>query len=169
MTCGRDAEVEALSRALVGTWNRADWPAYRAVAARGYCYVEAGSARWMEDVDDVLAEWRQVLAAFPDVRAEVVDVLAHGDTCVVGLVWRATNSAPVETPDGRESPSYKRIRIGDSVTLTWRGRRLASERHRIGLLSVLAASVRIAPSPGRAGSGSGRTGRPPTAAPPPVR
>lgn len=139
MTDGRAAEVAELSRALVEIWNRADWSAYRALTARKYRYEETGSGR-TADVDAVLADWRQVRRVFPDVGAEIVDVLAHGDTSVVGLIWRATQSGPVDTPDGVESPSYKRIHIGDSITLTWRGRLLATERHQIGFLSVLAST-----------------------------
>lgn len=149
MTGGRPAEVDALSRSLVETWNRADWSGYRELTADGYRYEETGSGRQIDDIDAVLADWRQVRGVFPDVSAELVDVLGHGDTSVVGLVWRATHSAPVDTPDGIESPSYKRIRIGDSVTLTWRGRQLATERHRIGFLSVLAAIPVVTGGAGR--------------------
>ena len=139
MTDQRGAEVAALSRALVEAWNHADWSAYRALTAGEYRYEETGSGRRIDDVDAVLAHWRHVRNIFPDVSAEIVDVLARGDTSVVGLVWRAIDSTPVGTPDGVESPSYKRIRIGDSITLTWRGRWLTTERHQIGVLSVLAA------------------------------
>jgi hypothetical protein len=149
VTVERAAEVDALSRALVGAWNRADWSAYRALTAVAYRYEETGSGRRIDDVNAVLADWRRVRGAFPDVRAEIVDVLAHGDTSVVGLVWRATHSAPLDTPDGVESPSYKRIRVGDSITLTWRGRRLATERHGIGFLSVLAAIPAVTGGAGR--------------------
>jgi SnoaL-like polyketide cyclase len=149
MTDGRAAEVDALSRALVEVWNRADWSAYRALTAGEYRYEETGSGRGIDDLDAVVADWRQVRRVFPDVSAEIVDVLARGDTSVVGLVWRATHSAPVDTPDGVESPSYKRIRIGDSITLTWCGRRLATERHQIGFLSVLVAIPAVTGGEGR--------------------
>jgi predicted ester cyclase len=139
MTGERDAEVAALSRTVVAAWNRADWSTCRALTAEDYRYEEIGSGRRIDDIDAVLADWRQIRAAFPDVRAEIVDVLAHGDTSVVGLVWSATHTAPVETPHGLESPSYKRIRIGDALALIWRGRLLTTERHQIGFLSVLAA------------------------------
>lgn len=139
MTDARDAELATLSRALVDAWNRADWSTYRALTAHGYCYEEIGSGRRIDDVDVVVADWRLLRSTFPDVTAEVVDVLAHGDTSVVGLVWRATDSAPVCTPNGIESPSYKRMRIADSVTLSWHGRHLAFERHHLGFLSVLSA------------------------------
>jgi hypothetical protein len=145
----RAAEVTALSRIIVEAWNRADWITYRALTAPGYRYEEAGSGRRIDDVDVVLAEWRQVRGVFPDVSAEIVDVLNHGDRSVVGLVWRATHSAPVDTPDGVESPSYKRIRIGDSVAMTWHGRLLVTERHHFGFLSVLAAVPAVTGGEGR--------------------
>jgi SnoaL-like protein len=138
------ATVTALSHALVEAWDRADWPAYRALAAPAYRYEEASTGRRISDIDAVLADWRQLRAVFPDIDAEIVDVLAHGGTSVVGLVWRATQSAPVHTPAGPESPSYKRIRIADSVTLTWDGDRLTTERHQLGILSVLAATQELA-------------------------
>jgi hypothetical protein len=139
VTDARATEVTALSRTLVEAWNRADWPAFRALAAPAYRYEEATSGRRIDDIDAVVADWRRLRAVFPDIDAEIADVLAHGDTSVVGLAWRATHSAPVRTPAGPESPSYKRIRIADSVTLTWDGDRLATERHQLGILSMLAA------------------------------
>lgn len=112
--------------AVVDAWNDADWPAYRALTADDYRYEDPGAAR---GIDDVLAEWRRVRRAFPDVRAEVVDVLVSGDAALVGLVWHATEGGP----------SAKRLRVGDAVTLRWSGRRLAAERHRVGILAVLGA------------------------------
>jgi SnoaL-like polyketide cyclase len=114
-------------------------PACRALAAPAYRYEEATSGRRIDDIDAVVADWRRLRAVFPDVDAEIVDVLAHGDTSVIGLVWRATHTTPVHTPAGPQAPSYKRIRIGDSVSLTWGGGRLVTERHQLGFLSVLAA------------------------------
>ncbi len=143
MTDARATEVTALSRTLVEAWNRADWPAYRALAAPAYRYEEATTGRRIDDIDVVVADWRQLRALFPDIVAEIAGVLAHGDTSVVGLAWRATHSAPVHTPAGPESPSYKRIRIADSVTLTWYGDRLATERHQLGILSMLATVAAV--------------------------
>lgn len=139
MTAARATGVTALSRTLVEAWNRADWPACRALAAPAYRYEEATTGRRIDDIDAVVADWRRLRAVFPDVDAEIADVLAHGDTSVIGLVWRATHTTPVHTPAGPQAPSYKRIRIGDSVSLTWDGGRLATERHQLGILSVLAA------------------------------
>jgi hypothetical protein len=135
----RATEVTMLSRALVEAWNRADWPAYRALAAPAYRYEEAATSRRIGDIDAVVADWRRLRAVLPDADAEIADVLARGDTSVVGLVWSATHSAPVPTSTGPEPPSYKRIRIADSVTLTWDGDRLTTERHQLGILAVLAA------------------------------
>ena len=142
-------DVAALSRALVEVWNSADWPAYRALAAPDYSYEETAGGRRIDDVDGVLADWRRLRHVFPDVTAVVVDVLAHGDTSVVGLVWRATHSAPVLDPDGVGSSSYKRIRIADWVTLSWRDSRLVAERHHVGFLSVVAAVPALTGGGGR--------------------
>lgn len=139
MTAARDAELATLSRALVDAWNRADWPTYRTLTAHKYRYDEIASGRRIDDIDVVVADWRLLRSIFPNATAEVVDVLTHDDTSIVGLIWRATHSAPVCTLDGIESPSYKRLSIADSVTLSWRGRHLASERHHLGFLSVLSA------------------------------
>jgi hypothetical protein len=137
VTAARATGVAALSRSLVEAWNRADWPACRALAAPAYRYEEAASGRRIDDIDDVVADWRRLRAVFPDVDAEIVDVLAHGDTSLIGLVWRATHTTPVHTAAGPRAPSDKRIRVGDSVSLTWDGARLVTERHQLGILSVL--------------------------------
>lgn len=139
MTDRRTTELDTFTRALVNTWNHADWPGYRAMTANEYRYEEIASGRRIDNIDIVLADWHRVRAAFSSVGAELVDVVTHGDTSVVSLVWQATHIAPVDTPDGLESPSYKRIRIGDFTTLTWHDRRLATERHQIGFLSIVAA------------------------------
>jgi hypothetical protein len=136
----RATEMTALSHALVEAWNHANWPDYRALTAPAYRYEEAASGRRIGDIDAVVVDWRQLRAVFPDIDAEIADVLTHGDTSVVGLVWRATHSAPVHTPAGPEAPSYKRIRVTDTVRLTWDSGQLVTERHQLGILSILAAA-----------------------------
>jgi len=147
--------VEALSLAVVASWNRSDWAAYRGVADPDLTYEELASGRRLDGVAAVLGVWRRARAAMPDAHAHVLDVTVGADTALVSLLWSATHSGPLHTPEGVESPSYARLRLADAVTFTWRHGRLAAERHRLGFLSLLEPVVAHATRQVSAGAGCG--------------
>ena len=126
---GHTAPVaDALTRAVVDCWNRADWAAYRDLTAPGFTYREQGSGRVLDDVDLVVAAWRR-LRTRP--RAEVVQVRSEGADSVACVVWRVT--------DGAEPTEHRTLQLWDLVAFRWERGRVLTETHRTGLLSLLDA------------------------------
>jgi SnoaL-like polyketide cyclase. len=131
------------ARALVDSWNRSDWAAYRAMTDPAYVYEERASGLRVPDVDEVVRRWQRVKVGFPDAAADIVDVLVSDRTTMIGVVWRATHSGPVQTAEGIESPSYKRIKAADVIVVSWRSGRVATEHHDLGFLSVLEPALAV--------------------------
>lgn len=130
--------LEKASRLVVDCWNRGDWPRYRQLVGPGYEYSEVGTGRHVTDVEDVVMGWTRLRQGFPDTSAELLEARAYGDEVACALVWRAVQSAPLPTSAGLLPPSYKRIVLGEVIVLGWSNGRLVRERHRHGILSLIA-------------------------------
>lgn len=130
------AEVERLTCTVIGCWNRSDWSSYRALTGPGYVYEEAGTGRRITDTEAVLVAWVRLRTAFPDATVEIVQLHAEDDVAVAGVIWRATQTGPLHTDVG--SPSYKKLQVWDLITMHWQHRRVVSERHDLGFLSLVA-------------------------------
>lgn len=136
-------DLELLARDLVLACTRADRDRCRELTAADFAYWESGTCRRVAGIDGLVDGWERWLVAFPDTTVEIVDVAVGADLTVAALIWRATQSGPLDT--GAE-PSYKRIELWDVVTTRWRDGRAMEERHRIGLLSLFAPMLGIVPA-----------------------
>jgi SnoaL-like domain len=105
-------EVEQLVRTVIGCWNRADWPGYRALAGPGYVYEEAGTGRRVEDAEAVLAGWGRLKTAFPDATAEIVQTRVERDVTVVGVIWRPPQPGRCTPPPVSSRRRTRRSRCG---------------------------------------------------------
>jgi steroid delta-isomerase-like uncharacterized protein len=64
---------------------------------------------------------------FPDARMEILSTVESGDRAAAELVYSGTNSGPVATPDGRETPpTGKRVAIPGSFFIKVRDGKIAS-------------------------------------------
>lgn len=131
-------KLEKLACTVVECWNRSDWAGYRSLTGPGYVYEEAGTGRRVDGVDGVLVGWGRLKTAFPDAAAEIVQMQAEADVTVAGVIWRATQTGPLLTVAGIESPSHKKVQVWDLVAMQWRDGKVVTERHQLGFLSLMA-------------------------------
>ena len=146
--------LEKLVRTVIECWNRSDWAGCRALTGPGYVYEEAGTGRRLDDVGAVLAGWRRLKTGFPDAAAEIVQLRSEPEVTIAGVIWRATQTGPLHTAAGVESPSSKKIQVWDLITMSWNGGKVVGERHQMGFLSLMAPLLEGAAP---AGTGHGRS------------
>lgn len=149
---------EQLARAVIESWNHADWAGYRALTGPGFVYEEAGTGRRVTDVENLLAGWRRLKGAFPDAAAEITRIQVESDLTVAYVIWRASQTGPLPTATGPEPPSYKKIQVADLISVRWQHHKVVFERHHLGFLSLMAPLIGGSAThlPKRAGAGGPR-------------
>ena len=133
-----DRKLDQLARETIDAFNRSDWDAVRSMTGPGYVYEETGTGRRTEGADETIAALQQWKAALPDVTGEVVRVVVDGDTAVLEVVWRGTQTGHLATGAGELPPSGRSIEIYSTMWQQWRDDQLAAERHHLDVLSMLA-------------------------------
>lgn len=133
-----DRKLDQLARETIEAFNRGDWDAVRAMTGPGYVYEEIGTGRRTEGADETIAALQQWKSALPDVTGEVMRVAVDGDTAVLEVVWRGTQTGPLATGAGELPPSGRSIEICSTMWQQWRDDQLAAERHHLDILSMLA-------------------------------
>jgi steroid delta-isomerase-like uncharacterized protein len=133
-----DTKLEQFARDSVDAFNRSDWDAIREMTCPGYVYEETGTGRRFDGVDDTLGALKEWKEAAPDATGEVVRVVTEGDTTVMEIVWRGTQTGPLNTGAGELPASGKAFEVQASMWQTWRGGKLADERHHLDVLTMLA-------------------------------
>ena len=142
-------DLEVLARESVEVFNRGDWNAIRAMLAPSYCYEELGTNRRFDNAEDTIAALREWKAAAPDVRGEVARVVVEGDTAVLEICWRGTQTGPLNTGAGELPASGRSFEMWGSMWQLWRDGKIAEERNHIDVLSMLAqlGALDAAPEP----------------------
>jgi len=94
-------ENKALIRRVYDLCNRRELDTYFALFAPGYVFHSVDGDLRFEQAKRHEVEW---FAAFPDVRATIVDIIAEGDKVAVRVNWKGTHSGKGYgwTPTGKK-------------------------------------------------------------------
>jgi predicted ester cyclase len=66
------------------------------------------------------------LQGFPDANIEIVNTVASGDTAVLEILYRGTNTGPMAAPQGELPPTGKEISIPGCMVVRTEGGKVAS-------------------------------------------
>lgn len=102
--------LDAAKAPLLG-YSRKDWEAVKASITRDFVYDEVGTHRTVQGADEALALWRGWAKAFPDSAATFHDSYTSGNTVVLELTWKGTQTGPLEMPSGTIPATGKRIEM----------------------------------------------------------
>jgi steroid delta-isomerase-like uncharacterized protein len=123
---------------LVDAFNEGDWDALRAAVVPDVVYLEAGTGRRVEGVDDYIALCRGWKEAFPDVRGTVERSLEGEDVVAQDVIWEGTHTGPLATPNGTIPPSGRRVSVSATVWANERDGRVAEVRHHLDVMALMA-------------------------------
>jgi len=134
-TSGRSALD--IGRDLLGAFDTADWPGFRALLASGVVYEETGTGRRLEGIEAYMAALDAWKRAIPDAHSSIRASFASGDTAVFELIWRGRHSGPLETPSGPIPASGKTVEVAAALATTVEGGKVTSIRHYLDVLRLL--------------------------------
>jgi steroid delta-isomerase-like uncharacterized protein len=126
--------------------TKQDWQRFRATLSDESAYEEEATHRRLDNPDDGVEVAKAWMRAFPDLKAEVKELIVSGDAAVVELVWRGTHTGQLTAPFGTIGATSKRAEVPAMMLLRFDGDRIGEVRHYFDLLTLL-AQLGIAPQP----------------------
>jgi steroid delta-isomerase-like uncharacterized protein len=126
-----------IARENVEAGNAQDWPRFKATLADGVVYDEVGTGRKLKGADQWVEAYQGWFQAFPDVKGNITNAFASGDTAIVELTWDGTQTGPLVGPAGTIPPSGKRQKTRATLVLTIDDGKIKEAHHYFDMLSLL--------------------------------
>ena len=126
-----------IAKAPVIAYNEKNWEAIRAAVAPGIVYDEVGTQRKVQGVNDLIMTWLGWATAIPDSRATVHAAFTSGDTVVLEMTWRGTQTGPLQTPTGTIPATGKRIEIRSCQVVEIANDKAQAIRHYFDMMTLL--------------------------------
>ena len=105
-----DALIEAAKAPAIAYGDK-DWDKVKASLTPNFRYDEVATHRSVEGIDSVLEVWKGWATAFPDSKPTFHDAHVSGNTVVLELTWKGTQTGPMATPDGEVPATGKSIEM----------------------------------------------------------
>ena len=122
---------------VVEAYNNGDWERFRASHAPDVVYEEVGTGQRAEGMDEymqLLEGWQQ---AIPDGAATIRRTVESGDTVVMELVWKGTQSGDLQTPGGTVPASGRQIEVEATMWSDFEGDKVRQTRHYLDVMTLL--------------------------------
>jgi steroid delta-isomerase-like uncharacterized protein len=126
-----------IAEGLVEAYNNGDWERFRASHAPDVVYEEIGTGQRAEGMDEymqLLEGWTQ---AIPDGAATIRRTVASGDTVVMELVWKGSQTGELQTPGGTMPASGRQIEVEATMWSDFEGDKVRGTRHYVDLMTML--------------------------------
>ena len=110
---------------------------FRASHAADVVYEEIGTGQRAEGMDEymqLLEGWQQ---AIPDGAATIRRTVESGDTVVMELVWKGTQSGDLQTPGGTVPASGRQIEVEATMWSDFEGDKVRQTRHYLDVMTLL--------------------------------
>ena len=125
------------ARGVVDAFNAGDWDACKAALASDSVYDEIGTSRRIQGVAAIIPCWQAWKQAMPDVKGTVNQAFARGNTVVLEVTWKGTQTGPLQGPSGTIPATGKQQTTRASWVLNFDGGKIKDSRHYFDMLSFL--------------------------------
>ena len=125
------------ARGAVDAFNAGDWDAYKAALTSDSVYDEIGTSRRIEGVAAIIPSLQAWKQAFPDVKGTVNQAFADGNTVVLEVTWKGTQTGPLQGPSGTIPATGKQQTTRSSWVLNFDGDKIKDSRHYFYMLSMM--------------------------------
>ena len=126
-----------VAEGVVEAYNNGDMERFRASHAADVVYEEIGTGQRAEGMDEymqLLEGWKQ---AIPDGAATIRRTVESGDTVVMELVWKGTQSGDLQTPGGTVPASGRQIEVEATMWSDFEGDKVRQTRHYLDIMTLL--------------------------------
>ena len=130
-------ELVKIARKQIDAFNNGDWEQLRELLASDASYHELGTERAIEGPEQIIEAFKGWKTAFPDAAGRVTSSLASGDTAVLEVTWKGTQTGPLTTPAGTIPASGKSQETPAVVFYVFEGAKIKASRHYFDAMTLL--------------------------------
>jgi steroid delta-isomerase-like uncharacterized protein len=121
----------------VGAFSSGDWESVRAGLASDSHFDEFGTGRKVDGPEKIVELFKGWKQAFPDASGTVTSAFASGDTAVLEVIWKGTQTGPLTMEEGTIPASGKRQETPAAILFTFEGDKIKESRHYFDSLTLL--------------------------------
>jgi len=103
------ANVIETAKAATIAYNEKIWDKVRAAFVEKGVYDEKATGRRLQGTGQIIEAWQGWAKTLPDSKATFIAEHACGDTAVLEVVWRGSQTGPLQTATGAIQASNKPI------------------------------------------------------------
>ena len=126
-----------LARDAVGAFNDGDWDGFTAQLTANTVYNELGTQRSLKGPGEILEAFQGWKQAMPDVKGTVTNSFASGNTVVLEVSWRGTQTGPLVSPAGTIPPSGKSQTTPSAWIFEYDGDKIRESRNYFDIMTLL--------------------------------
>ena len=125
------------ARGIVDAFNASDWERCKAALVPDALYDEVATSRRLKGVGDIIPCWQAWKGAMPDVRGNVTNAVASGNTVVLEVTWAGTHTGPLAGPKGAIPATGKHQTTRAGWVFNFDGGQIKESRHYFDMLSFM--------------------------------
>jgi steroid delta-isomerase-like uncharacterized protein len=130
-------ELVKIARKQIDAFNSADWEQMRGLLASDTHYHEFGTERAIEGPEQIIEAFKGWKTAFPDATGTVTSSVASGNTAVLEVTWKGTQTGPLTTAAGTIPASGKSQETPAAVFYVFEGAKIKASRHYFDAMTLL--------------------------------
>jgi steroid delta-isomerase-like uncharacterized protein len=130
-------ELVRIARKQIDAFNDGDWEQLRGLLTSDASYHEFGTERTIEGPEQIIEVFKGWKTAFPDAAGTVTSSIASGDTAVLEVTWKGTQTGPLTTAAGTIPASGKSQETPAAVFYVFEGAKIKASRHYFDAMTLL--------------------------------
>jgi len=132
-----DKSILEVAKSQIIAYNDKNWGAAKEALAVDMVYDEAATQRRIKGVEEVLSAWKGWAKAFPDSKASFDKETVSGNTVVIELTWRGTQTGPLQLPGKDLAATGKKIEMRACQVIEVSGAKVQAVRQYFDLATML--------------------------------
>ena len=130
-------ELVKIARNQIDAFNNGDWEQLRGLLSSDASYHELGTERAIEGPEQIIEAFKGWKTAFPDAAGTVTSSVASGDTAILEVTWKGTQTGPLTTAAGTIPASGKSQETPAAVFYVFEGAKIKASRHYFDSMTLL--------------------------------
>jgi steroid delta-isomerase-like uncharacterized protein len=126
-----------IAREQVDAFNHGDWERLEAGLAADATYNELATQRKADGPERIVELFRGWKTAFPDAAGTVTSAVGSGNTAVLEVTWKGTQTGPLVTAEGTIPASGKSQETPAAFFFAFEGGKIKESRQYFDSLSLL--------------------------------
>ncbi len=132
-----EQDLMRIARDFVDAFGESDWDRSMAPVTPSTVYNEVGTQRSLRGPDKILEAMQGWKQAMPDVKGNVTNAFASGNTVVLEITWKGTHTGPFVGPAGTLPASGKSQTTPSAWIFEFDGEKIRESRNYFDMVTLL--------------------------------